>query len=402
MPTETLVPWHQSLSLGATHLDSLFGKDGTDIQVAAWGQIIGGSPEDQQSATWDLASAFVTQRAGPLVFQLGRQVISGGAARYRRMDGVLVRANGPVGLRLSGYAGWTALPRWDQWYGYHDLGANYDSWKQPNAYPLYADRSQNTMGGFLLDWHDDDIGTLGVSFHGQAERDSIESRNLGANFALTHFENVSLTGDAIFSLEQQRLADVRFSGLWDAYRKGDVGVSLLGEFLHTVPSALLSQASIFSVFSFGELTEAGGELITRLPLGFTISGAGYAQTYNEGSPGARVRGEVRFASDKEETVMARVQAQRVSLETNGYWVLRLAARYRFLPSWSLAADAYRYAYDQAVDGRTESTFGSTHLVYEPKAPWDARVGATLAESPYASLDAQCMARLALHWDRSVR
>lgn len=399
VPTTTLAPFHQSLSVAASRLDGPLQKDGTDMQVAAWGQVYAGDPVDQQQATWDLASAFVTQRLGGASISLGRQVVTGGAARYRRMDGATVHLVGGAGISLSAYAGWTALPRWDQWYGYHDLGSRYDDWSKPGALPLVADRSQNWMGGFHLNWRADKVGTIGLSLHNQAELQSIESSNIGANFALDYFESVQLTGDAIFSLEQQRLADVRLAASWDVFREAGSSVTVLGEFLHSVPSALLSQASVFSVFAYGEITEGGGELNARLPHGFGVRGSAYIQTYNEGAAGARAQAEIRYAIDAAETLLLRAQMTRVSVEAAGYWALRVAARYSFFEHWALAGDAYRYTYDQPILGQSASTFLSTQLVYDPGTFWDARAGGTFNESPYAALDAQLLARLSVRLER---
>ena len=89
--TQTVAPIHEAISLSAQRIDTPLGKDGLDVQLAAYGQIWAGEPENQTDATWDIATAVVTQRIGDVALSLGRQTVSGGAARYRRFDGAAVR-----------------------------------------------------------------------------------------------------------------------------------------------------------------------------------------------------------------------------------------------------------------------------------------------------------------------
>lgn len=85
--TDTLAPFHEALSVTAHRVDTPLAKDGLDVQVAAYGQLWAGNPEDRPIATWDVSSAFLTQRVGDVAVSLGRQPVTGGAARYRRLDG---------------------------------------------------------------------------------------------------------------------------------------------------------------------------------------------------------------------------------------------------------------------------------------------------------------------------
>src|SRR5690606_2248510 len=104
-------------------------------------------------------------------------------------------------------------------------------------------------------------------FHYQAEQGSVESRNLGINFAFTRVPGLRLSGEAIYTLEQNSWADARFLSEWQVLKRAKSGVGLLlqGELLHTSPAALLSQASVLSVFSSSEVSEAGGGAAAQLP-----------------------------------------------------------------------------------------------------------------------------------------
>jgi len=402
--TDTLAPLHEALSLSAARIDSPLAEDGLDLEVAVYGQIWAGVPEDRPTATWDVSSAFLRQRVGDFAVSLGRQPVIGGAARYRRLDGAVVRADTDFGLTASAYGGLTVLPRWDQWYGTHHLGDAYETWSAAPDSIVVPARGENWMGGMNLGWSDERIGMLGMSFHHQAENESLADQSLGLNLRLGSWSPVSLIGDAIFSLAQRRWSDVRLLADW-ALAKSDrraVGLGVRAEFLHTLPSALLSQASVFSVFSFSEVTEAGGELDVSLPLGLKVALGGFGQAYAEGSPGARLRATVQFSTGEQKQTLLRLVVSRVSLEDNGYAQIRLAGRLPLTGRLTAYADLYQYFYDEPVRGHDTSTFGAAHLGYAAGEIWSARLGGSLSQSPDAALDAQVMAQLSAEWDRGAR
>lgn len=412
--TSLAVPFHQSLSAGARRIDTPLGEDGTDIEVAVYGQLDGGLPDGAPAASWDVASAFVRQRAGDFHFALGRQPVAGGAARYRRMDGLAASVELPFGLTMGAYGGLTALPRWDQWYGYHYLGDAYEAVVDaPLPTALGSDRSQNWMLGARAGWAERGWGSFGLSVHHQVEpaatptssgnqtdaSPSLEGDTLGIRAGFERIERVDVFADALFSLAQQRFSDVRLGAAWDVFESGATALGLRGEFLHTVPSALLSQASVFSVFSDSEVSEAGGQVDLRLPARLRFGVAGYAQMYVVGDPGLRLRMDARWALDEHETLMLRLQAARVTTSDNGYVMLRAAGRYRFTRALSLSADAYHYIYDAPIEGYGHSNFAALHLGYGNGELWDTRIGGSISDSPYAALDAQVLAQLTISWDR---
>lgn len=399
--TDTLAPLFESLSVNATRVDGPLGKDGLDLQVAAYGQIWAGQPEDQPVATWDVSSAFLTQRIGDMTLSLGRQPIVGGAARYRRLDGAVVRGRTDFGLSAAAYGGLTVLPRWDQWYGYHHLGDAYEAWSSAPDSIVVPVRGENWMGGMHLGWADERIGMISASFHHQAENQSLADESMGLSVRLGGWSPVGLTGDAIYSLAQRRWSDVRFLADWSLAKdkRRDFGFGVRAEFLHTLPSALLSQASIFSVFSLEEVTEAGGELDFQLPYGLRVGLGGFGQDFGTGAPGARLRANVQLLTGEEQQTLLRLVASRVALEDNGYTQLRLAGRFPLWQHFTAFADVYQYFYDEPIRGYDTSTFASAHLGYVATEIWSARIGGSASQSPDAAMDVQVLAQLTAEWDR---
>ncbi len=403
LETNTLAFVHQAASVAAYGVDTPLGEDGLDLQVAAYGKLWAGSPRDAQDATWDVATALVTQRLGSLSVTLGRQTVFGGAARYRRMDGALLRGKTDFGLEAVFYGGLSVLPRWDRWYGYHHLGDAYEQWAQGGARVVNPSRTDNWMAGFRLGWSDSRYGALGVSFHHQNERQTLQGRSLGVDFAVTRWERVGLSGDMIYSLEQGRWSDARLSADWQVAdaKDSEAALALRGELLHTVPGTLLSQASVLSVFSYGEVNEAGGGLDAHLPWRMKLNLAGYAQIYREGAPGARLRLGYEVISDEQRTLLLRFVLGRVQLEQTGYVQMRIAASYRLTEKITLASDLYHYLYDEPVEARNSSSFGAAHFAFQPTEPLGIRLGGSLAQSPYAAVDAQVLGRISYEWERGA-
>lgn len=387
----TVAPVNQSLSAHASRIDSPFGVDSAGVSFAAWGQLSPGAPEGTPTADWDLPTAFVTQRIGLFDMTLGRQVAAGGAARYSRMDGARLRASLPFGASVSGYAGWTALPRWDGRYGYHRLEGAYDDWvKDPEFYPE-PQRSQYAMGGALLDFRSERGDLLGFSFHHESERGVSDDR-LAFSGSLSRIEEVELSTQLLYSINNERFSDLRLGGHWD-FLTGDPGepsATLHARVLHTVPALMLSPTSVFSVFAFQELTEWGGEVSGRLPLGLDLDVGGYGQVYAEGDNGYRAQLKARFNWPEQKHVF-RLVMSRLGAQENGYWMVRAAAQTRFVQVLEATLDVYQYFYDEQINGYSSSSHFASYLSYKPEKPYWATVGGTVATTPLAAADARFLA-----------
>lgn len=397
-----LAPLHQSVSARAMRVDSPLGEDSLEVQFAAYGQVGLGENQYLDNAYWDIASAYVEQEVGPAAVALGRQVMAGGAARYSRFDGLTLKGDLPFGLHLAVYGGLTALPRYNQNYGYHYLGSAYEDWSTEANAELNVPRGEYGLVGTKADWRDDEIGSLGVSYHYQAEDKSVTRATLGVNGSVLVVEGFDFAADALFSTDSSRFSEGRVSAIWEGKKWDEFGLRGRAEFMHVVPSLLLSQASVLSVFAFEQITEVGGEVEVAFPYRISLEASAYGQMYQEGQAGFRGELGSRFELDDEGTLLARIVAGRFDSETNGYWLGRASLSYRFLPHLRALGDLYQYMYDEEINGVSASTFYAMHVMYEPTARLNARLGGSISRSPYATVDAQMMARVEYHFDRSSR
>jgi hypothetical protein len=394
--TRTLLPIRESLLLRAQDLDTL-GRDSVDLELSAWGAVIVPEGAPAQSPDGDVQTAYVRVHRGPVSLRLGRQLVTGGAARYARFDGAMLDAAFGPGFDVVAYGGLTALPRWDARPAYYNLGASSDvALRNPAALPP-SGRSGYALAGARFGWSNA-VGGAQVSFHEQHDAGELGHRSLGADAQLRPSERVSLFADAILELDARRFSDVR--GWIDATPLPPLDVSL--EYRHTEPSLLLSRTSVLSVFSTSAYDETGAFAKLTATRRVTVDASAFAQIYDGSRPGARGDVAATLVADRTRRTLVRLSYARLLAPENGYHSARASLSQRVLPPLIFTLESYLYWYDHAVRGyRTSSVFAGT-LAFRPRGAFGALFASSLAQSPYARLDAQTMLQLTCDLDFSGR
>ena len=395
--TGTAAPVHEYLSLSAHDLDTSWRKDAIDVELAAWGRGWLGDQETERRFDGDVQVANARYRHGPLSFRLGRQQAAGGAARWVRFDGAEVGATLPAGLSLEGYGGFTVLPRWDARPGYHHLGAAADSLlRTPEAVPE-PDRSGYLLGGGKMSWTGD-RGHAALSFHEQHEEAGLARRTLGADARAQIVTSVGLGGAGLFELDALGIQDAR---LWvDTTPAPPVDLSV--EYLHTEPALFLSRQSVLSVFTTEAYEEIGGNAVVRPVPGLALETGGWLEIYDADRRGARGDLGARIQPGAGKRTVVRVGYSRVVAVENGYHGARLALSHRIALPLTGTVEAYGYLYDEPILGRTTSSVYAGTLGWQAARAVNLTWGASLAQSPYASVDLQTLLRLILDFDFSRR
>jgi len=152
------------------------------------------------------------------------------------------------------------------------------------------------------------------------------------------------------------------------------------------------------VFSYEEISEAGGEVALGLPGNVTLEASGYAQMMNEGSPGLRTQLGARLKYGELHPLMARLVVGRLKSEENGYFTVRSSLSYVLSQTVTLLADLYFYRYDQLIADARFSSFYAAHVAYQASRRWSARIGSSLTQSPYARFDLQALAKVTYEFD----
>jgi hypothetical protein len=348
-----------------------------------------------QSPDGDVQTAYLRLHRGPFSVRLGRQLLTGGAARYVRFDGASAGARFGQGFEALAYGGMTALPRWSARPAYYNLGASSDVvLRDPAALPP-SGRAGYWTGGARLGWAGPELGAQ-LSFHEQRDHGELSHRSLGADAQVRPLDRLAVFGGAIFELDATRLSDVRF---WaDAALAKPVDLSL--EYRHTEPALLLARTSVLSVFSTSAYDETGGEVTVRATSNVTFEGTGYLQLYEGSRPGGRSEAAAKFVTDRNRRSLVRLSHARLIAPENGYHSLRASYSQRFLQTLTGTLEAYFYLYDRAVrEYRSSSVFAGT-LAMRPDRVFGVMLAGSVARTPFASLDAQALVQVTCDFDLS--
>ena len=390
VPTETAVPITEYLYANARDVDAPWQKDAIGMEFAAWGRAWPTSTSLERPFDGDVQTASVRLDAGPAWARVGRQQIAGGAARFARFDGVMVGAR-QAGFFAEGYGGFTVLPRWDARSGYHQLGAQEDTLL--TYQPAAPERHSHWLAGGRLGYQMARVSGS-VSFHDEQMEGAVDHRNLGLDVGVQPLDQASFGASGLLELDSGRFGQAR---LWaDATPHPLIDVS--AEFLHAEPALLLSRQSIFSVFTTDTYEEFGGTLSAKVLTWLRLDAQGYVEAYAHGDPGTRGELAARVAFGRVNPTLFRVAVSRVTAPQNGYRGVRASFSRKLTPRLSGTLEAYGYFYDQAIAGYTSSSVYAGTASYRVLDPVDVLWSVSLAQSPYAALDAQTMLRVAVHFE----
>ncbi|HYQ46635.1 MAG TPA: hypothetical protein VER11_31920 [Polyangiaceae bacterium] len=394
VPTQLAAPIHEYLFANARDVDAPWQKDSIGLEFAAWGRLWPTDSSIERPFDGDVQTANVRLEAGPAWTRVGRQQIAGGAARFARFDGVMVGVR-HLGFFLEGYGGFTVLPRWNDQPGYHRLGAAEDTLLVYQPPP--AQRGNYWLTGARLGYQTPKVsGSL--SFHNEQATGGVDRRNLGLDLGATPLSEASLGASAMLELDSMRFASARLFVDTTPHPLIDIGA----EVLHTEPALLLSRQSVLSVFSTDGFEEVGGTLSAKLQRWLRLDTNGYIEAYRGTGPGARGEAAARFSLGSAYPTLVRVGYTRVIAPKNGYQAVRLSLSRRLSHRLSSTLEAYGYIYDELVAGYKTSSMYAATASYQVIDPLEIMWTASLAQSPFAALDAQTMLRATYRFDLAAK
>ena len=395
---ETLVPIYEYASLRIDDVDSPWQKRGVSMRLSAWGMLDTMDVGDGNRVSGDLTAANVRSEVGPAYVTLGRQVAAGAAARFTRFDGVTTGIRLQNGIAADAYTGFVVKPRFGSRPEYVLLGSGADSLlRNPTALPSVSE-SQYWTGGGRLSYSSFNKGSIGASIHDERDRGETGRRWAALDASLHPVSFLSLGGQTAldmrtFENSKPRLADARAFADVEILRP----LNATFDFMRTDPSAFLSGRSVLSVFSLDTFTEAGGELSWRAIRQLTLAASAHHQWFADDTAGNRFGGAVRGTFGHGLTAQARYQ--RVTEPVSGYHSVRGSIAYQLPIPVVVTAEVYQYLYDHAIRDVSSSTVGSSTIEYaKPGTPWRLMLGGFVARTPYASMDAQGVARLSYDFE----
>ncbi len=351
----TRLPTFDFLSLDVSDL----GVEGLSFRGAGWGRWDSLGKEGGDLADADLSYGYLNYRSNGWVPSLraGRQFLSMGVA-HDWIDGAVVQSREVDGFGVSGFTGVPVVSQ-------------------------VGTKQGDYLWGGRFHWRQTDQVELGVSYVGSRENENVDRQQVGLDAFVSPGRWLELSGTGGWDTISDRLFDVQ------ATARSTVAdwFQLFAGFDYTVPSDLVSKASIFSVFSDGEVQEiSGGAAVS--PTDWVTVTAQLAQSHYGGSGGERIGSSTleayRFGGDVQfhpggrpgawlspgDGVQVGLGAYRTdglqgssTLVASDFTELRAFVSYDLLDDLTLAPDAELFLYDRDIRGKAESVSITSALSY---------------------------------------
>ena len=359
----TVVPIYQLLTLSVGGVRTRW-LDDLRITVSGWGELALGDPRNGL-ATGDLDVGLID---GSLFdrrvrVQLGRQLLFTGAARALQIDGASLTFRIYRGLHASAWGGAPVTPR-------------------------FGTRLGDVAAGARLSWRHGFDSEVGLSFVEILDGGRVARQDLGADARWQAHRTLALTGYALLSLVELRLAEANLGASWQPLRL----VSVRADYRRTAPDLFLPRSSILSVFSQESRDEVGASAYLRPALRARLE-ADYHAIFDALGAGHRAsaKANVYLGAAYETSVGAELRV--VHLPDKGYVQARLFAIQRILPTLTLTLDADAYRLEQPLNGERFSFTGAGTLGWEFRPGWRAVVSAVGDVTPFVQSRFECMAKL---------
>lgn len=340
----TVLPLVELVGLSVRNIETSLADD-LRLTIDGWASAeIGG----ERVLGGDLGVAWIEGRFAKkhLRVRLGRQFVTGGAARALFIDGLLAEGRFPYGFGVTGYVGQPVARAFSN-YGVGDLAA-----------------------GARVFWAPTVATEVGVSLTEQLSRSHLARRDVGVDGRWRPHRKVTLSGSATLSLAEMRLAELDVGPSWQPWE--DLEVRAV--YRRTAPDLFLSRSSIFSVFAETTRDEAGATAYYQLTrrLGLSVDGRAL---FLQGENGYEVAANALYRPRRRPDTSLTVTLRRMQVPLNAFVQARVGARHTLTSGVGLALDVDVYGLDKPVNGQTVSLAGNATLTWAFAHSW--LVAATL-------------------------
>jgi hypothetical protein len=397
----TVAPLFEILTISARDL-SQSKKVQLEIQFSGWGSWdtadLRWDNGTQGSVTGDVLTGFVKAQFldRAVTLRLGRETVALGSTRYLQIDGGDVVLRLPAGFTLSGYVGSPVSQRFQR-----------RTWNSS-----YESVSWNPAGGDLayggrLGWSLAPAGTpgkgldIGAFYSEVTNSGTIARQDVGADLRLQPFSsNLSLAGWAVYSLVGEELSEATAIVTWTATRKLHVNL----DWRFSVPSLVLPQTSILSVFSASNRNDIGGALTYQLTPALELGGDLHALLEPGATEGTTHTGWEAAARGRwswHETALG-IEGFYLDALENGYWGGRIYGRQDFAKRFFAALDVMGTWYREQVNGQDYAIQGTLSAGAELGHAWSAVVAGTAGVNPWFEQQYSVMAKLVYNQSYTTR
>ena len=368
--TYTVVPAYESLSLLASDLKVPY-LDDVEVVMRAWGEATfqeGSIPVDG-----DLDAAYLRGRfyKRHFEFQLGRQLVIGGAARVTQMDGLQLTGLAPHGFGLTIYGGVPVTPHFSVHRG-------------------------DGMVGARAFWRHSMATELGVSIIDVLDQGLASRFDLGFDGRVAAAPTLVFDAMAIFSLVEYRFAEAQATATWAPLR----AIEVSGDAHHTAPDLFLPRTSIFSVFSNDTHDEYGGSFLVRAIRWLRIAGDYH---FISSSAGTGHRGGAKATLSPSSGTTVGVELRELSqTSTGGYFQSRAFGIQRVAPTLTVTLDADFFVLERPLNGQNTSFTAAGTVGWDFSPGWRLVLTGMADRTPLYAWNLEAMAKLVFNHSWRVR
>ncbi len=328
------------------------GVDDLNIQLSAWGQVSSLENTIYTGTTGDIDLLYIQGALfhRHLSLTVGRQLVSGGAARVLQLDGVNATGMIGKGFGVTGYAGAPTVSRF--------------------TYPV----GEFAFGGRAF-WRPSYGSEVGVSFLEILSDGVLSRQDLGLDGRWAILSNLSASASGILSLQQSRFADADLQVHWQILPSLEV----FARGQHSEADLFLPMTSIFSVFANTNRDAVGGGVFWQATRRLGLYGE-YQRLWVDSGHGdeAELRATYRLA--RKSTVG--VNARFLYVPANGVTDLRAWFSHALTERIRLSADVEGTLLKDAVNTKTESIVGTGSATWAIGSGWSAMLSGSVGSTPF--------------------
>jgi hypothetical protein len=359
----TVVPIYELLTLSVGGIRARY-LDELRIDVSGWGELALGDPREGL-ATGDLDLGYLDAAlfGRRVAVRLGRQLVVSGGARALQLDGASLTVRIARGVGVTAWGGAPVRPR-------------------------FGTRLGDTAAGGRIFWRRGFDTEVGLSFVHVLDGGRVAREDLGADARWQPLRGLAVSGYALLSLVELRLAEATAAITWQPHRM----VEVRADYRRTAPDLFLPRSSILSVFSEETRDEAGGSVYVRPHRRVRLNADYHAIVDLTGvghDGGAKTN--VYLGTGFETSIGAELRA--LHLPDKGYLRARLYAIQRLRPGLTLTLDADAYRLEQAINAQNFSFTGAASLGWDVKPGWRVLVSGAGDVTPFVRQRFECMAKL---------
>ena len=332
------------------------GVDDLRIQLSAWGQLASLSDPvgTGNGTTGDIDLLYVQGSLfhRHLSVTLGRQLISGGAARVLQLDGVNATVAIDKGFGVAAYAGSPVVSRFN--------------------YPV----GEFAFGGRAF-WRPSYGSEVGISFLEIISGSVLSRQDVGADARWVILRNLSATASGIFNIPEARFADADLSVSWQVLPSLELFVK--GE--HTSPDLFLPQTSIFSVFANINNDALGGGAVWQALQRLAFYGEYKRLWVDGGAKGDEAELRATYRLTRKATVG--LDSRFLFVPVNGVIDLRAWVLYPLNPKIRLSGDIdWALVQREPINGGDDSVVGTASVSWAIGSGWNAMLSGSVGTTPF--------------------